>query len=401
MKKSFYIILTIVATFVVLYLQGYWIGKSYRLIEGQLARQLHESFFHATETYEADTTQSVSYLFRKELDESGLEKVNFRLDTVGIAACHILSDKERYFGNYYSLFKENKTFLYPISENRGIQVCITNPRAGSLGKMLYYSFSTIIALIILVIGILKQIKIINKQNEMAQVREDFSYAMIHDMKTPLSSILMGARILHSGKLDDKPEKKEKHFRIVEEEAQHLLALTNKILTISKLEHQQLVLEKKPVQLHPMLEDLAEKFSLKAGKNVTFSFQLDEETVPADEEYLKEAISNLIDNAIKYSREKVEIKISSNLYKNYIQIKVHDNGIGIPLAEQNRIFDKFERATAIRKNSKRGVSGFGLGLNYVMNVTKAQGGYVSVESVEGKFSEFTISLPQTDNSIQKG
>ena len=211
------------------------------------------------------------------------------------------------------------------------------------------------------------------------------------MKTPLSSILMGARILRSGKLDKMPEKKEKFFDILEEEAEHLMALTNKILTISKLEHGQLLLEKNWIPVRPMIEELTQMFTAKTDKRVTFELNIEKENIFADEEYLKEAVSNLIDNAIKYSKETVDIQITSCMYNKFIQIKVKDNGIGISLSAQNHIFDKFERASASR-NAVNGVTGFGLRLNYVMNVTRSHGGYVSVESQEGKYSEFTISLP---------
>ena len=104
------------------------------------------------------------------------------------------------------------------------------------------------------------------------------------------------------------------------------------------------------------------------------------------------MSNLIDNAVKYSKESVDIRIATCLYDNYVQIKVKDNGIGISLAAQNHIFDKFDRGAFDRKSPTDRVPGFGLGLNYVMNVTRSHGGYVGVESQEGKYSEFTLSIP---------
>lgn len=235
---------------------------------------------------------------------------------------------------------------------------------------------------------------IAKQNKIAKIREDFSYAMIHDMKTPLSSILMGTRILRSGKLDDKPERKEKYFDIMEDEEEHLLALVNKVLTLSKLEEGKLLLEKTEVELRPIIEDLIEKFTAKAEKQVEFALDLQEEKAYADEEFLKEALSNLIDNAIKYSGESVQIKISSSASTDgYTHISVTDNGMGIPLKEQGKIFEKFERASAVIRNRKEGASGFGLGLNYVLHVVEAHHGSVKLESIEGEYSKFTINIPQ--------
>lgn len=393
MTKSFYIILTSGITIIIFFLMGQWIGRSYVLTKEQLARQIHESFCHATERYEADTTAILSVLFKEELDEQHLDKLWFRMDTVSLADPGVTQRNAiRYHRDYEQLFNEQHTFAFPISETQGVQAYILNPRAGSAGKLLYFFFGTTIALAVLLACILKQINIIKRQDEIARIREDFSYAMIHDMKTPLSSILMGARILRSGKLDGKPERKEKYFDILEEEAQHLLALTNKVLTISKLEHGELLLEKTRILLRPMMEELTQLFTAKTTKPVTFRLHLEAEEIFADEEYLKEAVSNLIDNAIKYSGEAVEIDIRSCINNGFTQIIVRDNGIGISLAAQNHIFDKFERASASRNSAESGVTGFGLGLNYVMNVTRSHGGYVSVESREGKYSEFTISLP---------
>ena len=99
------------------------------------------------------------------------------------------------------------------------------------------------------------------------------------------------------------------------------------------------------------------------------------------------LANLLDNALKYSKDSVEVRIASWAEEGYTRISVRDNGIGIPLAAQATIFDKFERVLP--------AGGGGLGLSYVMNVVREHGGYVTVESVEGKFSEFTLSLPLPD------
>ena len=220
--------------------------------------------------------------------------------------------------------------------------------------------------------------------------------MIHDMKTPISSAIMCTSRLHSGKLDDKPEIKNHYFTIVENELEHLLALSNKVLTLAKLEQHKLEMNKKEVPLSPMIEDLIEKFTIKTEKTIHFTTDLKTEKVYADEEFLKEAISNLIDNAIKYSGASVAITISSFCKPDgAVVIKVKDNGFGIPLKDQSRIFEKYERASATERSRKGGASGFGLGLNYVFRVAEAHGGTVEVESIEGEYSEFSLSLPQKE------
>lgn len=295
-----------------------------------------------------------------------------------------------------------RTSPLPISHDgtRFLQGVITNPYRVIFRRMTLLLLATVLIMVLVIVCIIYQIRIIVRQDKIAKLREDFSYAMIHDMKTPLSSILMGTQILETGKLDTQPEKKARYFRILKEEGEHLLSLTNKVLTLSKLENHQLKLEKDTCCVRSMLEDLAEKYKAKAVKHIVYKWNLQADTVYADEEFLKEALSNLIDNAVKYSGEEVEITFSSGKLSNEYYIKVHDTGFGIPLKDQSKIFEKYERASAADRIRYGGSAGFGLGLNYVLRVAEAHGGRVTLESIEGEYSEFTIYLPNREDSIDK-
>lgn len=446
MKKSVYIFVTILAVIAVVSLQGMWFSKTYDLLEDKLCANLNAAFESAIQEQmriagrrhkgaipngtiiEMDSTKTrtkkVSFnnalalvgiyeahhqykvpldtlvldsLFRQELINLQLNELDFRINPVKIDTTRFKYVED--FTEDPTLIKSQskiQTIIIPTRTNlsQGMQATITNPYRSILMEMKMFLIGTILILLVAIYCIAQQIKIIIRQNKIAQLREDFSYAMIHDMKTPLSSILMGTRVLRSGKLDDKPEKKVKYFDIMEDEEEHLLALVNKVLTLSKLEESKLLLDKRETLLQPIIDDLIEKFTAKAEKPVTFRTQLNAKTVCADEEYLKEAISNLIDNAIKYSKESVKIDITSALVSDkYTQIKVRDNGMGIPFREQAKIFEKYERASAVNRNRKGGASGFGLGLNYVFHVIKAHEGNVELESIEGEYSEFSINIPQ--------
>lgn len=252
--------------------------------------------------------------------------------------------------------------------------------------------STTILLIFVVFCIIYQVKIISKINKISQIREDFSYAMVHDMKTPLSTIMMVQDMLESGRLDSKPEIKNKYMSIAKSETDHLFALTNKILTISKLENHKLEMNRTEVELTPIIEKLTEKFKAKSQKTVNFITDIKAETAYADVEYLEEVLSNLIDNSVKYSDESVEIRISTARDDRYTVLKVYDNGFGISDKDIHLIFRKFERASAVKRNRRNGASGFGLGLNFVDQVVEAHHGKIFVSSIEGEFTEFTIYLP---------
>lgn len=225
-----------------------------------------------------------------------------------------------------------------------VQMILVNPHWSIFARMGILLLSTAVMVVFAFIGLFYQIKIIITERKIARLKEDFSYAMIHDMKTPISSAIMCTSRLHSGKLDDKPEIKNHYFTIVENELEHLLALSNKVLTLAKLEQHKLEMNKKEVPLSPMIEDLIEKFTIKTEKTIHFTTDLKTEKVYADEEFLKEAISNLIDNAIKYSKESVKINISSSSDANHDIINIYDNGIGIPQKTKRR----FSRSLSVHR-----------------------------------------------------
>ena len=278
-------------------------------------------------------------------------------------------------------------------QSRAVQIALNNPYPELVQRLSPLFLISAIILGFFAIIIIQLLRFITEQEQMAELRNDFSYAMVHDMKSPLSSIIMGAHFLHSGKVDDKPQIKEKYYSIIEDEAEHLLALVNKLLTISKLENKKLILNKHETDLEPIIDDLVEKAKAKATKPIEITTYLEVKHVMADEQYMTEAIANLIDNAVKYSKDEINITIKTfNTDKNVL-LKVRDNGIGMTREEQQVIFDKFGRAAIHEKNRKGGVSGFGLGLNYVDQVMQAHGGKVTVSSEKDKYSEFTLYIPK--------
>lgn len=279
-----------------------------------------------------------------------------------------------------------------LDKSIGMQLVLTNPYWNIFNKMWIILITTIIMTILTIVCTVYQIKFIFKLNKISQIREDFSYAMVHDMKTPLSTIMMVQDMLKSGRLEGKPEIKNKYMNIAESETEHLFALTNKILTISKLENHKLEMNKTEVELTPIIEKLTEKFKAKAQKPVNFIISLQAKTAYADNDYLGEVLSNLIDNAIKYSKESVEINITAEESERYTILKVRDNGLGISEADQRIIFQKYERAAAAKRSRRNGASGFGLGLNFVDQIIKAHDGRIFVNSTEGEFTEFTIYFP---------
>lgn len=439
-KKNilFITILSFVGLIGAMALQMIWIYNSYELIRNDLLKVSSEVFEKAlreetnlackeipegTEILagpESDSIPSITYLY-EGIQDIGIEMSINRMDSLVEI---FLRDKDISNNHYINIIDiKNDTIIKSTSENQadlddrlnskiipiktdlsqGVQLVLLNPYIYIFKRMGLMLAGTFIIMLIVILCISYQVRFISCFEKIFQIREDFSYAMIHDMKTPLTSIIMALKFLRSGKLDNRQEMKDKYFDIAENEADHLLTLTNKVLTISKLENHKLEMNRTEVELTPIIEKLTEKFKAKSQKTVNFITDIKAETAYADAEYLEEVLSNLIDNSIKYSGESVEIRISTARDDRYTVLKVHDNGFGISDKDIHLIFRKYERASAAKRNRRKGASGFGLGLNFVDQVVEAHHGKIFVSSIEGEFTEFTIYLPLAEdkNPMQNG
>lgn len=287
----------------------------------------------------------------------------------------------------------------PLREDSSVTLHaeLANPEGLYYKRMGSLFVSTIFLMVFVVGCIILQVQTIRKQKRMAKMREDFSYAMIHDMKMPLSTIAMVLDFWHKGKLEGKAEMKDKYCRIAEDETGRLLSLANRVLTISKLENDKPDMNREWVKLAPLVQKVTERFVAKTEKSVHFDTDLQVEAVYADAGYLEETLSNLIDNSFKYSDEEVHISISAEETGGEYIIRVHDDGWGISQKSQRVIFEKFERGDMLVRKRKKRVSGFGLGLNFVMQVMEAHGGRVTVNSIEGDFTEICVCFPKQETT----
>ena len=429
MHSNRYKYVSIVSAVAVLLLLGLYMWMTYRSVTKDITERasaqltwamFYESYSRADSLTKGDTlslpearrnlslASSVEgmsdVLSRKYHSEVSLETVAIYVDSL-LSVAHINRDitlqevnaegkvlrQNNEKNNSWSLL--TKPVSIRRDQSKAVQIALNNPYPELVQRLSPLFLISAIILGFFAIIIIQLLRFITEQEQMAELRNDFSYAMVHDMKSPLSSIIMGAHFLHSGKVDDKPQIKEKYYSIIEDEAEHLLALVNKLLTISKLENKKLILNKHETDLEPVIDDLVEKAKAKATKPIEITTYLEVKHVMADEQYMTEAIANLIDNAVKYSKDEINITIKTfNTDKNVL-LKVRDNGIGMTREEQQVIFDKFGRAAIHEKNRKGGVSGFGLGLNYVDQVMQAHGGKVTVSSEKDKYSEFTLYIPK--------
>lgn len=429
MKTNRTKILSTVALIALLFIQIFWMWSTYNINAKQLGKDCDEILEQALdkevdsrfEKYydEGDTiTAEDSYhpelsfydhIYKKTHQDANVDSLTAIADSIVKAKelpFHIVVNKidmrtgkilngYKNQNNLFPFLEEAKTSIIPVRLDKsvGFQMTIQDGDVYIISKNWILLLTSLLTTIIIVLSLIDQINYIDEQERIKLLREDFSYAMVHDMKSPLTSIIMGTRYLYSGVLEKKPDVKEKYFTIVEDEAQHLLSLINRLLTISKLEHGKLNIHKTEVDLEPMIDDVVDKFEAKSSKPISIKVDIACPTALADEQYLKEAISNIVDNATKYSKKQIYIKISTFENEKNVFIKVYDEGIGIAKNELKTIFNRYERAAEHEKNPKKTRGGFGIGLNYVLQVINAHGGKITVKSEKDKYSEFTIALPK--------
>jgi len=265
-----------------------------------------------------------------------------------------------------------------------------------LKNMLVILLISVCFFVLIVICMIYLINAFLSQHHLNQLRENFSHALTHDMKTPLGTIFTVLDQIKKGTLEVNPEMKSQFIQIGIEQTTNLREIVNQILTVAYIEKKQLSLNKEPIDLPQIIRAIINKFTVRGGKEIIFTedYQLGDVPVFADRLYLSNAISNLIDNAIKYSYDSVKIKISCVVSHKQIYIRIIDNGFGISNKDQQKIFDRFERGAEIKRNK---ISGFGLGLSYVKTVIEAHKGTVSVDSRLEEGSKFVITIPIPDKT----
>ncbi|MES2063338.1 MAG: HAMP domain-containing sensor histidine kinase [Bacteroidota bacterium] len=235
------------------------------------------------------------------------------------------------------------------------------------------------------------ISTIIRQKKLTELKDDFINNMTHELKTPIATITVAIEGLQKYNALSDPEKTQRYLKTSRNELSRLNDLVSKVLNVAAFENKQIGLNKEKITIDDVVNDLIASETLKTNKKVAISYdnKADIKFIQADKLHLRNVLANLIDNAIKYCDEPVDIKINLYQHNNNAVFSVKDNGIGIPPAHIKQVFDKFHR---VPTGNVHNVKGTGLGLNYVQYIVKAHGGSVAVKSEKGVGSEFIITIP---------
>jgi len=228
--------------------------------------------------------------------------------------------------------------------------------------------------------------IILRQKQLSEVQRDFVNNMTHELQTPISTIRIAADVLNSEHIIDQPVRHKRYVQIVKEEILRLQGQVEMVLSMAKAERNALILNEEMIDAEQVIESLLMPFDDK----IQFEREAGNAVIKADPFHFRCMVTNLIDNALKYSDDEPKVIIKTMNVGTDFVVSVQDQGIGIAPQYQKKIFNQFFR---IPYGDVHNVKGFGIGLSYVKQIVRAHHWLLELESELGKGSTFKTTIPQ--------
>ncbi len=349
------------------------------------------------------TDFEIAEMLQKAFSKQGLKDTrfefaitsNFNLITYELKSMNFLKEVEDTVHNHH--------FFYPIMVPSGSNyeglvpdetmiVIVPNIKKIVLKQIRWMILGSVMFTLIIIAAFFLTVSALLRQKKLSTVKNDFINNMTHEFKTPLATISLAVDALRNEKVLNDREKSEYFSSIIKEENKRMNKHVETILQSALLDRQEVKLHLKPLHAHPIIKNVIEGFELQLqDKNGRAEIDLKSENdlIPADETHFTNLVSNLVDNAIKYSKDNLLIKLSTYNTEKHFIIRIEDNGIGMSKETQRRIFEKFYRA---HTGNIHNVKGFGLGLSYVKTMVDAHNGKIKVESTLGKGTCFILEFP---------
>ncbi|MES2575009.1 MAG: HAMP domain-containing sensor histidine kinase [Bacteroidota bacterium] len=334
--------------------------------------------------------ETLQKLLKTELEEYGVNTgFEFGIYSNGLAT-KVKSDGFTY--------DENSTYSIPIfSDNEGnhkYQLLVSFPHKKKflLTDLMGITLLSIIFTLIIIIAYTSALNQLIRQRHISEIKSDFINNMTHEFKTPIATINLALDAIKNPKIIEDKEKVFKYLQMIKDENKRMHAQVENVLRISKLEKKELDIAKEPVNIQEVIDDAIEHVSLILEDRqgvISKHFNAVRTTVLLNEVHFINVIVNILENAIKYSPNVPKIEIFTENVKEFLVIKVKDNGIGMSKVAQKRVFEKFYRE---HTGDLHDVKGHGLGLAYVKKIIDDHNGQIYVESEKGKGSTFIIKIP---------
>ena len=331
--------------------------------------------------------QSVEYKKIDSLIEIQLQKKGIELTT---SFHHLKNDilfhqtKDSLLATEKNSLRSKSTF---VKDNEAFKLVYDNPSIVALKRSSFGIFLSLLLSLAVISSLFYLLKIINQQKELAAIKNDLISNITHEFKTPIATISAAIEAIKNFNVLEDPEKTSKYLSMSSIQINKLHQMVEKLLETAMLDSEQLVLKKETVDIVDIAEKVVYKHQILAHKKeLSFSTTLQPCYANVDVFHFENVISNLIDNAVKYGGNQIEINI--NLVLKAIEITVVDDGKGIEKNQKEKIFDKFYR---VPKGNTHDVKGFGIGLYYCKKIIEKHEGVIGLTSDKSK-TIFKITIP---------
>ena len=336
------------------------------------------------------TNEMMQKLLFEELNEYGVKTpFEFNVYSNGLAT-KIKSEGFRY--------EKKSTYSIPIfidnDGNNKYQLLLTFPQKKKFlfSELIGICILSIIFTLIIIIAYASALNQLIKQRQISLIKTDFINNMTHEFKTPIATINLALDAIKNPKIIDDKEKVLRYLQMIKDENKRMHAQVENVLRISKLEKKELDINKESANIHDIIEDAIEHVNLivdDRNGTITTHFVANRTSVLLNDVHFTNVIVNILDNAIKYSPEEPVIDIYTENVKDFVIVKIKDQGSGMSKVAQKRIFEKFYRE---HTGDLHNVKGHGLGLAYVKRIIEDHNSQIFVESEKGKGSTFIIKVP---------
>ena len=284
-------------------------------------------------------------------------------------------------------------FLLPTNPNYKNYFGIHFPNRSSFFNSqlsIWYFLTGLLVVVVLFFGY--TLSVIIRQRQLSEVQKNFINNLTHELKTPISSIALSAKVLNDENILKTPKRLFEYARIIQDQNKRLAKNVEKVLNLASLEKNRIRLNLKELDLTNDIKETVKQFEqTDFGQKAKIDLKLNELSVStlADKFHFSHLVLNILENAVKYCETEPQIDVQLVLNNKYLNLSIADNGIGIPKDQRKKIFTKFYR---VPTGNVHNVKGFGLGLDYVKKIAIAHRWKIKVDGNPGGGSIFTLSIP---------
>jgi two-component system phosphate regulon sensor histidine kinase PhoR len=409
-RTKIFIVISSISLIILLVIQVNWILHTAKIKEDLFNEKANMVLSKTTEAIRSDEQAC------KEIGACAVENDEGVAAKLGKNEIHKIDSLFKYYMKFYNFYIDytfevvkpkvksnnetsfsNNIFNKPLQNlvgNNGVELKLIFPEKKQfiMAEMGTLFITSVILILVVFVLFWRTILSLLKEKKIWEHTTDFLNNMTHEFKTPLTNIALASKMLMKDSTNKQPDKIKHYSEIILEENEKLNLQIEQVLSMTALERGEIPLQKIELDFHQLINDTLKCIGIQIENqqgNIKLNLLAEIFVILGDKTHLINALCNLIDNAIKYAKEKPDITIYTYNKGKFLVMEVSDNGIGIEKKYQKKVFDKFFR---IPTGDIHNVKGFGLGLAYVKKIVEIHKGIIEIKSEPNKGTIFTISLP---------